>query len=286
VEALAAVMLPAGLYEGGGWQREAVLAPLTGRDEALLIDDADGLPLAHRVTALLGRCVRRLGGAATVSEDVVRGLRVGDREALLLHLTRVTLGEQLERIVQCPADGCGEPIEFSLTIADLIRPAPEPEPVYTRTFDLKDGSLPIIFRLPTGDDQETAAVAARMSAEEEGIDRLLRACIQSTDERVAAAMPMLREQLPPIMAELDPVAELWLNLACPGCGHAFAVLFDAATQLAAELSGVRNDIFRQVHTLASAYHWSEAEIMAMPRPRRRRYLHLLEEGNGRSWPTS
>jgi hypothetical protein len=36
-------------------------------------------------------------------------------------------------------------------------------------------------------------------------------------------------------------------------------------------------LFREVHKVAKAYHWSESEILRLERPRRRRYLSLLEE---------
>jgi hypothetical protein len=35
-------------------------------------------------------------------------------------------------------------------------------------------------------------------------------------------------------------------------------------------------LLEEVHSIARAYHWSEAEILALPLPRRRRYLDLLQ----------
>jgi hypothetical protein len=35
-------------------------------------------------------------------------------------------------------------------------------------------------------------------------------------------------------------------------------------------------LLREVHELARAYHWSEADILRLDRRRRRRYLALLE----------
>ena len=44
-------------------------------------------------------------------------------------------------------------------------------------------------------------------------------------------------------------------------------------------------LYRDVHHLALHYHWSEGEILAMPRSKRLRYLSLLagrlESRNGR-----
>jgi hypothetical protein len=36
-------------------------------------------------------------------------------------------------------------------------------------------------------------------------------------------------------------------------------------------------LFREVHILARAYHWSERDLLGLSLPRRRRYLMLLEE---------
>lgn len=36
-------------------------------------------------------------------------------------------------------------------------------------------------------------------------------------------------------------------------------------------------LFRQVHTLALHYHWSQAEILGLSRACRLRYLALLDE---------
>ncbi len=55
------VTLPGGFRHRGKRYRRATLRPLTGADEALLLEQAPGLPAARRVTALLARCVDRLG---------------------------------------------------------------------------------------------------------------------------------------------------------------------------------------------------------------------------------
>ncbi|HEX7048849.1 MAG TPA: hypothetical protein VF188_01455 [Longimicrobiales bacterium] len=36
-------------------------------------------------------------------------------------------------------------------------------------------------------------------------------------------------------------------------------------------------LYREVHHLAFHYHWSEAEILAMTRSKRQRYLSLLAQ---------
>jgi hypothetical protein len=38
---------------------------------------------------------------------------------------------------------------------------------------------------------------------------------------------------------------------------------------------VRERLYEEVHVLALHYHWSEAQILALATPKRRRYLALL-----------
>src|SRR5512142_1082567 len=96
------VLLPAGLWRGGRHVREVGLRAISGEDEALLLETRDALLPARRASALLGRCVD-----ADDPEAFVRSVAVGDREALLLHLRRLSFGDRLESVVACPGSGCG-----------------------------------------------------------------------------------------------------------------------------------------------------------------------------------
>jgi hypothetical protein len=104
--------------------------------------------------------------------------------------------------------------------------------------------------------------------------------IEVTDHagRPMADLPAtVGRELPGLMAELDPQAELLLDATCPECGAAFTAPFDAGQYLEREMKLASEELFTEVHVLALHYHWAEAEILAMPRPRRRRYLDLLAE---------
>src|SRR3972149_3147595 len=95
------ITLPRGIFAEGQWHRIAWLRPLSGRDETFLGDEGRVLPPALRTTALLSRCVQRLGALPRVTPDSVRALTIGDRGALLLSLRRLTLGDTLSCIVVC-----------------------------------------------------------------------------------------------------------------------------------------------------------------------------------------
>lgn len=279
----ATITLPGGFWLNGACHQEAALRPLTGSDEAFLLEAGEALLPAQRTTALLIRCLTRLGPLNSVTTEAVRSLTMGDREALLLHLRRLTLGERLQCVLGCPNPDCGEKMDVDLKVSDLLMsPYPHVRAWYETTVSENCAAYKIRFRLPTGADQEAAAGLAH-SDPQAAADLLLRRCVEcvtaqdESSEPIEDWPPAVAHQLPAIMAELDPQAELMLNLTCPVCSHACSALFDTATYFFQELAGRMRHLYREVHLLAFYYHWSEAEIMGMTARKRHRYLDLLAE---------
>ena len=77
-----------------------------------------------------------------------------------------------------------------------------------------------------------------------------------------------------LLQQADPQADLQLALRCPDCGHEWQPPFDIARFLWQELHGWALHLLREVDTLAQAYHWAEADILAMSPRRRQAYLEL------------
>jgi hypothetical protein len=275
------ITLPGGCWIGGTRHREAGLRPINGSDEDFLLDAGSLLPPAHRTTALLARCLERLGPAGPVTPETVRSLTVGDREALLLHLRLLTLGDRLQGVVDCPNSDCGEKMDLDLKVGDLLLP---PYEDCRRSYEAEvadNGSdYRVHFRLPTGADQEDVVVAARTDPQA-AAELLLHRCVESVtggdEEPVETLPPAVADRISDVMSGLDPQAELTLSLTCPACDHTFLAPFDAASYLFQELDGRVKRLYREVHLLAFYYHWSEAEIIDMPDRKRRLYLELLEE---------
>jgi hypothetical protein len=281
VDGAAVITLPGGCWIDGTRHRKVGLRPISGSDEDFLLDAGSLLPPAHRSTALLARCLERLGPAGPVTVETVRSLTVGDREALLLHLRRLTLGDRLQGVVDCPISDCGEKMDLDLKVGDLLLP---PYEDHRRSYEAAvadNGSdYRVRFRLPTGADQEDVAVVARTDSEA-AAELILHRCVESVTrengEPVETLPPAVAHRISDVMSELDPQAELTLSLTCPACDHTFHVPFDTASYLFRELDGHVMRLYREVHLLAFYYHWSEAEIIDMPDRKRRLYLELLEE---------
>jgi hypothetical protein len=267
------ITLPGGTWRNGARHCDALLRPLDGRDELFLAEEAVALSPARRTTALLARCVERLGGEPA-SEERVRTLTAGDREAMLLHLRRAAFGNTVSSVLHCPHPECSEAMDLELRVSDLLVASnDEAAPVHETTID---GAV-VRFRLPNGADLEEAATIAAQDVRA-AARRVLARCIESIDGSSPDAIPEnVSAQLPEEMSRLDQQAELLLHLVCTRCARPFTAVFDTAAYLFRELAAHRNTLYREVHELAFHYHWSESEILGLTAARRRRYLSLLAE---------
>ncbi len=65
------------------------------------------------------------------------------------------------------------------------------------------------------------------------------------------------------------------ELSCPACGHGWLTPLDAPGYLWREIETQARRLLHEVHALASAYGWREADILAMTARRRWAYLEML-----------
>ena len=258
----AAVELPGGLpLEGAPPITSVELRPLSGWEEEWLAGHA-GAPPAVAVSALLDACI--------VSSDhprsrLARQLLAGDRDYLMLELRRLTLGDRVQAVLECPA--CGSKVDVDFPTGDVpVERRPQSRSGYS--LDLGTGRN-ITFRLPNGADQESVAKMETSEAVETLFSRCVSADPPLSPEERAAVISAMEERAPAVELELD--------LTCPECGNTWAAPFDTTSFFIRELTARRQYLLREVHSLAIHYHWSEAEIMSMPRARRRAYLEMLSD---------
>jgi hypothetical protein len=273
------ITLPGGFERGGQWQRTVWLRPLTGRDESLLAEPPLTGGQAGAVTALLARTVFVTPDGEAAGPDRARALTVGDREAALLHVRRMTLGDRMSCVLSCPL--CDAKLDLDIRASELLLP-PYSHSGHRHRTTVEDGgqAWDVHFRLPTGADQECVAALA-LRDPDAAATAMLERCIDRVTDASGARCDgwpaRVRERVPSVMATLDPQAEVDLTAVCPLCNASFVAPFDAAQFMWRELALTESDLFRQVHLLALHYHWGESEILGMPRRRRRRYLGLLAE---------
>src|SRR5262249_27105127 len=127
------------------------------------------------------------------------------------------------------------------------------------------------FRLPTSRD--LAQVAHEPDPRLAAI-RLLDRCRTGMDTSATWSEQEL-DEIGERMAPADPLAETRLALVCPGCGHAWDATLDIAAFLWEEIEARARRTLFEVHTLASAYGWSEAQILALSASRRALYVEMV-----------
>jgi hypothetical protein len=66
-----------------------------------------------------------------------------------------------------------------------------------------------------------------------------------------------------------------LSLTCPDCDARWDAPLDIASFLWSEVQAWALRTLADVHTLARAYGWAEADILALSPPRRQAYLELI-----------
>jgi hypothetical protein len=192
------------------------------------------------------------------------GLTAGERDATLLQLRETLFGATIEGIVDCPA--CGEPLEVTTTTGSLLAAAP--------------AAAEAAVALDGWEVRLRPATAADLAAADLSAAQLLAACVEEARHDgqtvdVALLPPEIVVAVDDALAAADPLADLEFAATCPACGTTSTTRFDIASFLWAEVDRLALRLLREVHVLASAYGWTEDEILALGQ-RRRVYLELVE----------
>lgn len=269
--------LPGGLLIDGRWVRDAAVRPLNGRDEEWLAGWERSVPSAFVQTALLERCVTRVG-VAKPDAELIKRMLVGDRDYLLLRLRGACLGPTFDAVTECPE--CHSRIDLTFG-ADEIPVEERPQRAVSLVADVEraNGSkVTVRYHLPAGRDQEAAALASEADRRAELITSCLEAVDAVDDPGEAGRLldATASTQLEETMARDAPQVTADMDFVCPVCGHATSRDFELVPFLLDELGAGAQRILHEVHTLAYNYHWTEAEILDMPRSRRHAYLGLLQ----------
>lgn len=127
------------------------------------------------------------------------------------------------------------------------------------------------FRLPTSRD---LAQVATSSDEQEAAIELLKLC-RIGDVEPGGWTEEIIEKIAESLAAADPMAETRVALACPACDREWSDSLDVASFIWAELEARARRLLWEVHSLASAYGWSESETLALSAARRAVYLEMV-----------
>jgi hypothetical protein len=243
---------------------EPLFRPVDGHVEIRVAEAVEArLPRPRRVTAIIAAICERLAGQPA-DEEQVRRVSAAGREWLLQQAGFEFFRGSTWFEAPCTACGARFDLELPLTAAPRGRAGngfPEVE-VCT--------SLgPRWFEAPNGHHEEA------MAARRDGDPRRAFATLCSlADEPAADADRFIEEDLERIDAALEAISPDiadGVDVTCPDCGKPGRVRIDPLTFAFPHSETILQD----VHVIAGAYRWAEADILALPSSRRRAYVALI-----------
>jgi hypothetical protein len=224
---------------------------------------------AGAAEAPLDRVPSLLRSLGTIpAQTSVDELTVGQCDARLFALRRAMFGEALEIGATCPS--CQDEVELTVRLSDLQPPVLESphEPV-----NVTAHGYAVLCRIPRNADLRLAAAGGERTR----LGDLVERCV--LDVRTPDGVPVAPGELPDTVveavaaavAERDPGAQTTLRIRCP-CGSDWSEELDIRAVMWSDLTDWVGRTLLEVHRLAQAYGWSEAEVVSLPAWRRRWYL--------------
>ena len=189
-----------------------------------------------------------------------------DRDRLLASLYISIYGAKIESAVNCKE--CEEKFDLDFRLDKLLKHyelSTVPLPV-DGIYEIEPG---ICFRLPNGEDELFINQFRGAEAERQLFERCLLKGDPETDN----------EKVQTKMAELAPVLSMDIKAICPECNHSQEVQFDMQSFFLIKLKQEIPDLIREIHNIASQYHWSHREILDLPRNIRKQYAALIQYEN-------
>ncbi len=221
-------------------------------------------------SALLATVARPEWPAAAIAD-----LPLGAINASLLRLRSATFGPHIAGHADCTQ--CGQRLAFTVDTRQMLPPAHGDGDGDGDGGDDGDDAVPretevAGLRVRAPSLRDLAAVATQTNALQ-AARALLARCTLAGD--LAQIDDAALRQVEDALDALDPQADLVLALHCVACGHAGEAQLDAGALLWEEIEVRAHVLLGEVHRLASAYGWSEAQILALSPARRASYLAMV-----------
>jgi hypothetical protein len=196
----------------------------------------------------------------TVAEGGVEWPRLplSDADFLLLRIRQAAIGDRLLAEARCV---CGCRLEIGFSISDYLR---HHAPIKPKSAVAEDGWWRLgeaRFRPPTLGD----AIEALESADPAKF--LMGRCVEGRSSSKVEAE----------LERIAPGMDSDLASVCPDCGAAIQLAFEPRSFVMRELREQAAFLDEDVHLLATAYHWSFAEILALSRRRRLQFAERIRQ---------
>jgi len=264
-------VLPGGLFINSELRRNYRFKPLTGKIEREIQDSGEkSASLAEQVSEILTGTLDTLADKPA-DRSVVDALCTGDRQYLILKLHGMINPDP--SWVTCRCTVCNEKMQFLLDYHQL--PVKEAGDRYPQT-EIELNDTVYVLRVPNGEDeislsyQSTNKESLKLSVVKQlliSLDGNDNAELNDDDIKC----------LDEILDDMSPQVTPYMQVVCPYCESCQKISIDHYDWI----TGFK-ELDREIHTLASHYHWSENDILSLSRTRRKRYLSMIDRSDVKS----
>jgi hypothetical protein len=196
--------------------------------------------------------------------DAIGRLPLGEINVRLLELRAAWFGDRIQAHVDC--ENCGQRLGLTITVSDLLLPAPRSEPRDVTAVGLR-------CRPPCL--QDLAAIARERDPARAARHLLERCRLPGGDDDGAVLDEEMVRAIEDALEDADPHADLAFDVRCETCGHSGTAQLDPCELLWDDLTARARVLLAEVHQLACAYGWSERDILALAPERRASYLAMV-----------
>jgi hypothetical protein len=222
------------------------------------------IPLQRALTILQAACPE-------CEPQRLAALSVGQRDTRLLTLREWAFGSGITGCTWCPQ--CRELLEFRFQLSDFRQHINDSEiaPVACSL-----SGYELVLRPINSLDLMPCPVVDTTIVRR----RLFESCLLSAR---LGDTPVSHDQVPDQIAlsaletvtRADEPADLQIEASCANCSHYFRESFDIVAFFWSEIDIWARRILREVHLLASAYGWTENEVLGLSPLRRQLYLEMV-----------
>jgi hypothetical protein len=219
-------------------------------------------------------------GALLDSGPPLQDAPLGVVSSRLLALAQQWSGDRLDGVVRC--EECGEQLGVDLPVDELIAAAPvrpveqDGPPTPPPLVQVSGTGWSLTARLPTPSDLAAVAREPDVTAARARLVARLVVSAEPGELLDDAGTALVAERaLERALEQEDPLASIRVTVACSACGAAGTAVLDMAGWWWALVDARVQQLLHEVHRLASAYGWSEQDVLAVGPHRRARYLELV-----------
>jgi len=201
-------------------------------------------------------------------------LSIGQRDTRLLQLRNYLFGSTLHNTTICPE--CNTKMEWDMDLQDLIiQEVDNSEFPSEHTIEVDD--FKIRFRLPNSKD--ILKILSEDNNKSKSNSLLINCILEiksiNSTNKVKSISEKIIKTLAKKIAELDPAADIRMNITCPSCENKWEAVFDIMSYLWSEIDNWVQKTLQEVYILASAFGWSEKDILNMNAERRQIYIGMI-----------